>query len=147
MVRTLVPKNLVKIGFEFKFAGEQEACKKCKLRGICVENLKPDRYYKIIEIKDSIHECKAFDMEMREVEVEEVDPLLIIEASDIKVKDTIKVEKIKCNNEKCNYYYMCNYPLFSEGDKVEVTAIEKDIICPLNRRLILIRGKRKRAFF
>ena len=146
MVLAMVPKPLARINQIFKFLGEKPECKTCEHRDICVQNLKPGKYYKITEVRDVTHECPLYGIEMKVVEVIEVDIPMVIDFRP-NLGEVVKGTKISCNNTKCQYYAYCLNPDIEIGEKYEVSGVEKEIDCPLGRKLYLIYVKRKRFPF
>ncbi|NPA85970.1 MAG: hypothetical protein GXO42_01015 [bacterium] len=142
----MVPRQLAKLGQLFKFIGEKPECRTCEFRNICVQNLRPGKFYKIIEVRDAVHECPAYGIEMKVVEVVEVDTPLVVEQK-AAAGETVKATRISCTNTKCPYYGFCMNPEAEDGEKYEVVSVEKEIECPLNRKLFLVFARKKRFPF
>ena len=146
MVIAMVPRGLARINQIFKFVGEKPECKTCPYRDICVQNLKPGRYYKIIEVRDAVHECPLYGIEMKVVDVVEVGIPIVLDFKP-SAGEIVKPIKNECPNKKCPFYAMCMNPEVEPGEKYEVESVDREINCPLGKKLYLVFAKRKRFPF
>jgi uncharacterized protein (UPF0179 family) len=146
MVIAMVPKELAKLNQIFKFSGERPECKTCPHRDICVQNLKPGRYYKIVEVRDVVHECPLYGIEMKVVDVVEVGIPMVVDHP-VSPGEIVRANVYECSNKKCPYYAMCQNPEVEPGERYEVESVEGELKCPLGKKMYLVYVKKKRFPF
>ncbi|RLG45667.1 MAG: hypothetical protein DRN81_01025 [Thermoproteota archaeon] len=126
-MKTLVSAELTKVGEKFIHAGMANVCKKCRLKKVCMGNLKIGRIYKIVKIYDKIFPCEIYgSVKLAEVEPA---PLLIAYPSSKVISNALMTySQIPCDISDCEYFGYCGKVRgLKEGDKFKIVkvAIEK----------------------
>lgn len=95
---TVIGNRLAKAGNTFYFLGEQEECKKCKIRGTCL-NLDAGRKYEVVSVRNStllncaLHDGGVLAVNVKNAPIEAyIDSKKAVEGAKISF-DPIKVEK------------------------------------------------------
>ena len=118
---------------EFIYLGPNNECKNCKLKTVCF-NLKLNRDYKILNIRDKKHSCNIFEGGAVVVEVEEL-PIITTIDKKLSKGSTTTLEKKNCNNIGCEHYSICNNKAIIKDKKYKIKEIHDNIKCPLNYNL------------
>lgn len=130
---TLIGEKIAKKDLIFKYLGPEAECKNCKLKNVCF-NLKIDRYYKIINVRDKKHNCKIHEGAVSVVEVEE-QPIITTINKKITEGSTTIIEKEKCNNIGCEHYKICQDFKPRKDQKYKIKKIINSIDCPIGYEL------------
>jgi len=131
---TCVGKNQARIGYQFRFIGVIEECKKCKdgLRGICIEGLLKNHVYEVIEVRDINHECPIHKDGVTVVEVKFVPFEIAVKSNQAHEGSVIKIPIIRCEVQDCLLFkYCCPVEFEDTGKKkykiMKVKERKKDI--------------------
>ncbi len=129
----IIPKNLAKPGYKFKFIGTINECNKCNLLNVC-KNIEKEKVYEVKDIKDKSFECiisgTAIVCEIFETVIETtVDKRNAYEGA------KISLEKESCLEISCENFIICNNILHG---KFVVKRILKDVDCKKGLNLVKV---------
>jgi len=126
---TVIGRRLAKPGSEFIFIEPNSNCKECKVKTICF-HLGAGVKYRIVNVRDVVHECQQHEDNVVIVEVEEVPREVVIPKKQAMEGTTITIELPKCRERGCQYYRLC-YPVGMEsGMKRQVIEVLDKVKCP-----------------
>ena len=123
---TIVGGVYAREGSEFIYIGMSEACTSCPVCKVC-HNLVLGRRYKVIAVRDPVHECSVHEGNARTVEVV---PALIpariaLSSNDSSARNTSFVYYPPCN-EQCEYVFQCHAPGLVKGQRYIIREIETE---------------------
>ncbi len=121
-VFTLVGENQAKIGFKFLFNSAAEECNHCDLKPVCIDNLKSNTIYEIIEVRDVSHKCPIHGT-VRVVKVRSAEIEVVIPTRNVFVNAIISYDPVDCLNYQCPYHDFCEPVGLNKGDKVKILKI------------------------
>ena len=125
---TVIGRKLAKPNLEFIFIGSNSSCKDCKVKTICF-HLEQGAKYKIINVRDVVHDCPQHEDNVVIVEVEEVTREAVIPKKQAMEGTTITIELPKCNERGCQDYQLC-FPMgMVSGLKRQVIKVQEKIDC------------------
>jgi len=127
---TLIGEKLAEKDKEFIYLGPINECRNCKLKTVCF-NLKPNRHYKIIKVRDKKHNCNVFEDGAVVVEVQE---LPIVSSIDKKLSLGSKtiIDRKDCKSIGCINYNLCNNKALKKDKKYKIIKIfDKSLDCPM----------------
>jgi len=131
---TLIGEKLAEKDKEFIYLGPNNECRNCKLKTVCF-NLKPNRHYKITEVRNKKHNCNVFEGGVVVVEVQELPIVTTIDKKLSKGSKT-KIEKKDCKSIGCPFYDLCTNKAVQKDKKYKITKIYKENIdCPMGYNL------------
>ena len=126
-MKTLVSADYAKVGEKFIHAGPAKACKTCRLRKVCMENLRFGRIYKIVKIYEKKFPCEIYG-KVRLAEVELATLFIAYPSSKVIPNAIMTYVPISCNID-CEYSNQCSMVKgLREGDKFKTVRIIKDRI-------------------
>jgi uncharacterized protein (UPF0179 family) len=136
---TTVPVNLAKEGYQFIFTREDnDECKKCKIRGACLENLTRGRRYVVKDVKQAGHTCPLVGLEAKVVEVQEVPFTVALERQRLMVGATLSYTPVDCNWKFCENYVYCVDNSLSQNDKIKILEKQGEVDCPRSFKLSFV---------
>jgi uncharacterized protein (UPF0179 family) len=125
---TLVPSSIATEGYTFIHTGETPAeCKSCKMKLTCIDNLEKGRRYTIVTVKDIKHPCNMGGT-VQVVEVSEPEIIMFVDSK--LAFEGMSLVYLPLNCENCKYMDVCMPAGLKEGDKIQITEILKDALCP-----------------
>jgi uncharacterized protein (UPF0179 family) len=131
---TLIGQKLAEKDKEFIYLGPNNDCRHCKLKTVCF-NLKPNRHYKIIKVRDKKHNCDVFEDGAVVVEVKEL-PIVTSIDKKLSIGSKTTIEKRKCKSIGCLYFDLCNKKALKKEKKYKINRIlDKSIDCPMGYNL------------
>jgi hypothetical protein len=131
---TLIGEKLAEKEKEFIYLGPINECRNCKLKTVCF-NLKPNRHYKIIKVRDKKHNCNVFEDGAVVVEVQEL-PIVTLIDKKLSIGSKTIIEKNDCKSIGCFHYTLCNNKVIKKEKKYKITKIfGKNIECPMGYNL------------
>jgi uncharacterized protein (UPF0179 family) len=131
---TLIGEKLAEKDKEFIYLGPINECRNCKLKTVCF-NLKPNRHYKIIKVRDKKHDCNVFEDCAVVVEVQEL-PIITTLDKKLSIGSKTLIDKKDCKSIGCQNYYLCNNLSLKKDKKYKITKIfGKSIDCPMGYNL------------
>lgn len=134
---TLVGEKLAKEGKELVFCGMGKECKGCRLKSACL-NLEEGRRYRIMNVRDSRHECKIHEGGVRVVEIEKVPIPATIAQKNIVEGAMISYIPKNCKNLGCQFYKLCHPLGLKNSIKGKVVGVGNEIDCPDGYQLVEI---------
>lgn len=135
---TLIGDTQARIGNRFYFNGPSTECKECKLRNVCF-NLDIGSLYEVVGLRDTRHECKLLEDQVRVVEVEKKAFFASVNKKYAIDGSRISIEKRECDNIGCENYKYCCPSNIKNPDKFTIVKIVEDIKCPLDEKLTLVK--------
>ena len=133
---TLVTEALAERGVSFRIK-VHAACLTCRLRRICVDNLRPGFEYEVVEVRHMRHLCPLTRSKMVVVVVRPK-PVKVALESRAAVEGLIcSYTPIKCGERDCPHAEYCDSEALREGERVKVVRVIGRLDCPLGRSLFL----------
>jgi hypothetical protein len=127
---TLIGEKLAEKDKEFIYLGPINECRNCKLKTVCF-NLKPNRHYKIIKVRDKKHDCNVFEDSAVVVEVQEL-PIITLIDKKLSIGSKTIIDKKNCKSIGCQNYYLCNNQSLKKDKKYKITKIfGTSVDCPM----------------
>lgn len=126
---TLIGENIAKEGLEFAFGGCLSRCQSCELKNSCC-GLKKNKWYRIIGVRDNLHDCKVHNGKVKVVEVEEIPLKTTLEGRTSIEGSVVTLDKKDCSNLECEQYALCHPPGIEFGGKYTLEKVGKKIDCP-----------------
>lgn len=130
---TLIGEKLAVEGEEFVYLGANNECRNCKLKTVCF-NLKPGRSYKIIKLREKVHNCNIHDGNVVVVEVSEM-PITASIDKKAAQGEKIKIDKKECKNIGCNFYEICTNIALQKDKTYTIKKVYEKIDCPKDHEL------------
>jgi len=125
---TVIGRKLAKSGAEFIFIGPNSSCKDCKVKTICF-HLEKGTKYRIVGVRDVVHDCPQHEGNVVIVEVEEMTREAAIPKKQAIEGTTITFEVPKCKERGCQHYSLC-YPVGMEsGLKRKIINVQERVEC------------------
>jgi len=135
---TLVGIRQAKQGFTFIHKGSSPHCVPCEYRKVCIENLKPNRVYRVVGLREKVLPCDVHDSGARVVEVIESDIRTTL-STKLAIEGAITTfEPQDCDIQICENYRLCVPRGLLKGDKCVILKTERRIEC--QKRLSLIKA-------
>jgi uncharacterized protein (UPF0179 family) len=125
---TVIGKRLAKEGLTFIFIGSLSDCKECKVKNICF-HLEQGRRYKILDVRDVLHECPVHEEGVVVIEVEELMRDIIIPEKQAIEGSTITIKLPKCIEKGCDNYQLCLPVGLNTGQKKKVLKVGAKVKC------------------
>lgn len=128
---TVIGQRLAKAGNEFYFMGEMEECKKCKVRGTCL-NLDEGRKYQVKDIRSKkLLNCGLHDEGVVAIFVEPATVSALIDAKKAVKGAQFTFEPIRYNLRNVQideeYESMLNPEGLFKGDKCTISEIGESV--------------------
>ncbi|MBY8999979.1 MAG: UPF0179 family protein [Candidatus Heimdallarchaeota archaeon] len=142
MVITLVEKEAAEPDYTFTHLGASKICDQCPLKKVCVDVLKENHSYKVTEVRKKEHICLIENQPMLVCVVEEADYTISVTHQKYLENILLKRNPLKCKEILCENYDFCMPPIFDVTSKVKVQDILRELTCPLDFKLVLIKAKK-----
>ncbi len=142
MVITLVEKEVAELNYSFIHVGASKICNNCPLKKVCVDVLKENHSYKVVEVRKKEHICLIENQPMLVCVVEEADYTISVENQKYLENMILKRNSLNCKEILCENYDYCMPPLFDGTSKIKVQNIVRKLNCPLDFDLILIDARK-----
>ncbi len=142
MVITLVEKEVAKLNYSFIHVGVSKICNNCPLKKVCVDVLKENHSYKVVEVRKKEHTCLIENQPMLVCVVEEADYTISVENQKYLENMILTRNSLNCKEILCENYDYCMPPLFDRTSKIKVQNILRKLNCPLDFDLILIDARK-----
>ncbi len=127
---TVIGKRLAKENLTFTFIGPLSDCKECKVKNICF-HLERGRRYKILDVRDVLHECPVHEEGVVVIEVEEVFQDAVIPKKQAMEGSTVTIELPKCGERGCINYQLCFPTGVDSGQKKNVARVGDKVDCDI----------------
>jgi len=142
MVITLVEKEVAELNYTFIHVGASKICGNCPLKKVCVDVLKKNHSYKVVEVMQKEHTCLIENQPMLVCVVEEADYVISVENQKYLENIILKRNSLNCKEVLCENYDYCMLPLFDKTSKIKVQSILRKLNCPLDFDLILVDARK-----
>ncbi|UCD73075.1 MAG: UPF0179 family protein [Candidatus Bathyarchaeota archaeon] len=130
---TIVGKKQAREGFVFIHKGETAKCVGCQFHRVCIENLEPNRVYKVVGIREREIPCLIHESGARVVEVVEPQTRMAIPMKEGFEGAVFTFVPKECDNSDCDKRDLC-FPLGIEsGDRCKIVEVVDRIECALER--------------
>jgi uncharacterized protein (UPF0179 family) len=138
---TLISSGQAKPGKVFIHKGAGSKCSDCEYHNVCVKNVKPNRVYKIIKVRDKTLQCKQYEVEMKVVEVANAEISASLPAKQAISGAIVSFKTPECQNEACVSFELCCPVGLKDGDRCEVLEVTENLECPEGapRRKVVLR--------
>ncbi|MDR2855753.1 MAG: UPF0179 family protein [Methanomicrobiales archaeon] len=123
---TIVGEVYAHEGSEFIYIGMSEVCTPCPVCKVC-HNLVSGRRYKVISVRDPVHECSVHEGKARTVEVVPalIPARILLPSNASSARNTSFVYYPPCN-ERCEYVFQCHAPGLVKGQRYIIREIETE---------------------
>jgi uncharacterized protein (UPF0179 family) len=142
MIITLVEKEVAELNYTFTHVGASKICDNCSLKKVCVDVLKENHSYSVVEVRQKEHICLIENQPMLVCVVEEADYIISVENQKYLENMVLKRNSLNCKEILCENYDYCMSPLFDKTSKIKVQGILRKLNCPLNFDLILVNTRK-----
>jgi uncharacterized protein (UPF0179 family) len=134
---TVIGKRLAKENLTFTFIRPLSNCKECKVKNICF-HLEKGRRYRILDVRDVLHECPVHEEGVVVIEVEEVFRDAAISKKRAIEGSTITIELPKCGERGCVNYRLCFPTGIESGQKKKVVKVGDEVDCPTGDDMVSV---------
>ena len=134
---TVIGKRLARVGMEFIYMGPISNCKECKVRNICF-HLEKGSKYKVISLREVIHDCPLHEDGVKVVQVEEVPRIAMISKKIALEGSKISYETPKCNQRFCEHYSLCFLSGLDPGQKKKVAKVQDKVTCIIGQNRVRV---------
>ncbi|MFQ6051784.1 MAG: UPF0179 family protein [Candidatus Hydrothermarchaeota archaeon] len=125
---TLLGTKLAKPGISFLYCGFTEECERCKLFHVCHENLEPGRIYKVVEVRESHHNCPVHEGGVLVVAVEESPIKILLDSRKAIEGSVISYSTMECDySDYCDLKELCIPVGLLDGDRCRVLHIDAEV--------------------
>lgn len=142
MIITLVEKEVAELNYTFTHVGASKICDNCSLKKVCVDVLKENHSYSVVEVRQKEHTCLIENQPMLVCVVEEADYIISVENQKYLEDIILRRNSLNCKEILCENYDYCMSPLFDKTSKIKVKDILRKLNCPLNFDLILVNARK-----
>lgn len=132
---TMLSASQCKVGETFIYRGSGQKCSSCEYFRVCAGNLSEGRIYKVIGVRNRILRCKAYDIEMRVVDVVEAEVEAVVPSKQAIEGVILTFYPQKCDYDLCENYSLCSPDGLRENDRCEVVKIHGRLSCPKGLQL------------
>ncbi len=137
VIVTLIGEHQAEEGNEFFYLGSLTECKDCRLKAVCF-NLDRGNKYRITGLREVTHDCKMHEDGVRVIEVERV-PIKCAVPSKYAIEgSTITIEGVNCENIGCENYRLCHPLVTLSKSKRRVKSVQADLECYEDRGVVLV---------
>jgi len=134
---TVIGKKQAKEGMEFTFMGPISNCKECKVRNICF-HLEKGAKYKVVSLRNVVHECPMHEDGVMVVQVEEVQRCAVIPRKIAIEGSTISYEVPKCTHRGCEHHSACFLSGLEPGQKKKVVKAMDKVVCIIGQNRVRV---------
>jgi hypothetical protein len=134
---TVIGKKQAKVGMVFTFMGPISNCKECKVRNICF-HLERGTKYRVVGLRDVVHECPMHEHGVMVVQVEEVQIQAVLPKKIALEGSTISYEMPKCTHRGCEHYRECFLPGLEPGQKKKVAKVLDKVRCIIGQNRVKV---------
>ncbi|MHA1201201.1 MAG: UPF0179 family protein [Candidatus Heimdallarchaeaceae archaeon] len=142
MIITLVEKEVAELNYTFTHVGASKICDNCSLKKVCVDVLKENHSYSVIEVRQKEHTCLIENQPMLVCVVEEADYIISVENQKYLENIILRRNSLNCKEILCENYDYCMSPLFDKTSRIKVKDILRKLNCPLSFDLILVNARK-----
>ncbi len=136
-ILTLVTECQAKPGTVFRIRLTSK-CPLCPLFKFCVSKLKEGAKYRVLEVRNQKHVCKAIGEHMYVALVEELPIVVSLNSGKVVEGLITQYTPIECDVRTCKYYDYCVSSLVNKGAKIRIVNIKQKIKCPKGYHLQLV---------
>lgn len=136
---TLVSPRWAQEGREFIYRGPHEDCEGCPVFQVC-HDLERHRRYRIVGVRDKVHESYVFEDGAQVVEVQ-LQPLRINIPRKKSLGTTVTYEPVDCDLTWCPNWDQCFPPAAREGRTYDIETKGETVECPKGYDLVQIEGE------
>ncbi len=131
---TLIGERLAKEGLEFVFGGCLSRCQNCEIKISCC-GLDKNKPYRIVRVRDKLHDCKVHADKVKVVDVEEIPLRTTLQGPSLIEGSLVTLKEKKCKEIDCENHRLCFPQGIEFGGKYHLEKIEGKIKCPKGYKL------------
>ena len=135
---TMIQKEQAQIGHEFVYLGPGTQCQDCRIKSACL-NQSPRRRYRVVKLRDVLHECMLSGDVVRVVEVEPSAPPVSLEFNAAREGSIVVYQSGGCLDISCDHYFLCHPGGLESGQKIQVLKTGEKLNCALGRDLVAVK--------
>ncbi len=125
---TLLGVKLAKQGVSFLYCGSTEECDRCKLYHVCHENLESERIYRVVEVRESHHDCPVHEGGVSVVVVDESPIKILLDSRKAIEGSVISYSTVECDHyDYCDLKELCIPVGLLDGDRCRVQHIDAEV--------------------
>ncbi|MCW4021338.1 MAG: UPF0179 family protein [Candidatus Bathyarchaeota archaeon] len=128
-VVTLISTGQAQAGRVFIHRGAGSKCEGCEYSQVCVDNVEPERVYKIVKVRDKTLPCRGYETEMQVVEVVDAEIPVSIPAKKAISGAVIVFQTPNCEEETCMNYELCFPTGLKAEDRCKVLEVTGNLQC------------------
>jgi len=137
---TLISYLTARKGYKFVFTKPATECLNCRLKAVCVDKLKVGHIYEVTKVYEIRNKCPINEYVVT-VEVEESPIDIAIDRKLAVDGMVINYRRRGCDKLDCSNYPYCVPKLVTEPVKAKVEGILREIECPKDLKLSLVKVK------
>lgn len=134
---TFVGVRQAKKGFTFLNEGLLKECENCELLKVCIAKLEKGRIYVVTGVRDKVFPCEVHEEGVQVVTVNEAFSDTNIESRLAFPGGIVTFKPQECLELACQNYVRCVPGGLKASDKCKVIEVKGQVVCSLNRRLVL----------
>ena len=135
---TMIQKEQAQVGHEFVYLGPGVQCQDCRIKSACL-NQSPRKRYKVVKLRDVVHDCMLNGDVVRVVEVEPSAPPVSLDLKAAREGSMIVYQSGGCLDISCDNYPLCRPGGLESGQRIQVLEIGGRLKCPLGRELVAVK--------
>lgn len=138
---TLLPGSMARRGAVFVSGEAGPECRTCKLRKVCIGNLKQGHVYRVVGVRKITHKCPVYGT-VWVVEVEEAEFEVAVEPRLAMPGAIINYKPLECPVKLCPNHRLCSPSFMSKSVKLKILEVRGPLECPRGLRLrrVLVRA-------
>ncbi|MFO8110453.1 MAG: UPF0179 family protein [Thermoplasmata archaeon] len=131
---TLIGEKLAKKGLKFVFGGCLSRCQNCEIKISCC-GLDKNKRYKIVGVRDNVHNCKVHADKVKVVEVEEIPLRTTLQGTSLIEGSLVSLKEKKCSDIDCENYRLCFPAGIEPSGKYHLEKLCGTVECPKGYKL------------
>ncbi len=135
---TMIQKEQAAIGHEFVFLGAPTQCQECRVKGACL-NQSGGRRYRVVKLRDVMHDCLLSGDSVRVVEVEPAAPPTSIEVNAAREGSIVMYQPRMCVELGCEHFGLCRPGGLEGGTKVQILEVGQRLSCQSGHDLVAVK--------
>ncbi len=131
---TLIGEKLAKEGLEFVFGGCLSRCQGCEIKISCC-GLEKNRWYRIVGVRENVHDCKVHSDKVKVVEVETIPLRTSLQGTSLIEGSRVTLGEKKCDVLDCENHRLCFPTGIEFGGKYHIEKVSGSVDCPKGYKL------------
>ena len=134
----MIQKEQAAVGHEFIFLGAPVQCQECRVKGVCL-NQNDGRRYRIVKLRDVMHDCSLSGDVVRVVEVEPAAPPTSVEANAAREGSIVIYRPRTCEELGCEHFRLCRPVGLENGSRIQILEVGQKLSCPYGHDLVSVK--------